>query len=68
MLKEGEMMEFWVANPLIEMIFGIVSFVGVLLLGWANLMVDPPKTAVVIPADLNVWERHRLRQSQRKEE
>lgn len=61
------MMEFWVANPLIEMIFGIVSFVGALILGWANLMVEPPKSAVAIPAELNVWERHRLRQSQRKE-
>lgn len=61
------MMEFWVVNPLIEMIFGIVSFVGVLLLGWGNLMVEPPKPTVVIPAELNVWERHRLRQSQRNE-
>lgn len=61
------MMEFWVSNSLIEMIFGIVSFAGALLLGWANLMVEPPKSAVAIPAELNVWERHRLRQSQRKE-
>ncbi len=62
------MVEFWVANPLIETIFGIISFVGVVMLGWANLMIEPPKSAVAIPVELNVWERHRLRQLQKKEE
>ena len=62
------MMDFWVANPVIEMVFGIVSFVGVVLLGWSNLMVEPPKAAVAIPAKLNVWERHQLRQSTKNEE
>jgi hypothetical protein len=60
------MMEFWVGNPLIEMTFGIVSFLGVMLLGWSNLIVEPPKVAVVMPAELNVWERHQLRQSQKE--
>jgi hypothetical protein len=59
-------MEFWIGNPLIEMIFGIVSFLGVMLLGWSNLIVEPPKVAVVMPAELNVWERHQLRQSQKE--
>lgn len=57
------MMEFWVGNPLIEMIFGIVSFLGVVLLGWSNLSVEPPKAAVGVSTKLTVWERHRLRQT-----
>lgn len=67
MVKEKNMMEFGVSNPLIEVIFGIVSFVGSLMLVWATLMVEPPKTVMTIPADLNVWERHRLRKAQKKE-
>jgi hypothetical protein len=57
------MLEFWVGNPLIEMIFGIVSILGAALLGWSSLMVEPPKIAPVISTELNIWERHRLRQS-----
>ncbi|MDR4494118.1 MAG: hypothetical protein AB7P17_14695 [Nitrospirales bacterium] len=62
------MMEFWVANPLLEMIFGMVSFLGVVLLGWSNLMVDPPKAPVGISPQLTVWERHRLRQGVKNED
>jgi hypothetical protein len=57
------MLEFWVGNPLIEMIFGIVSILGAALLGWSNLIVEPPKVTVVMPAELDVWERHQLRLS-----
>jgi hypothetical protein len=59
-------MEFLIQNPLIEMIFGIVSVLGVILLGWSNLMVEPPKAAVAI-AELDVWKRHKLRQYKKRE-
>ena len=59
------MMEFWIESPLIEMILGVVSFLGVLMLGWSNLIVEPPKGAVVISTEPDVWERHRLRQSKK---
>jgi hypothetical protein len=62
------MMEFLIENPVIEMVFGIVSFVGVVLLGWSNLMVEPPKAALALPGKLTVWERHQLRQSRKNEE
>jgi hypothetical protein len=61
-------MEFWSGNPLIEMTFGIVSILGAALLGWSSLMVDPPKAAGGISANLTVWERHRLRQSKQEQE
>jgi hypothetical protein len=61
-------MEFWIENPLIEMIFGIVSVLGVILLGWSNLMIEPPKPGVRMSAELSVWERHRLRQSKKNKE
>ena len=60
------MLEFWVGNPLIEMIFGIVSILGAALLGWSSLMVEPPKAAGTISVKLNVWERHQLRQSKKE--
>ncbi len=61
-------MEFLIANPVIEMVFGIVSFLGAVLLGWSNLMVEPPKPVLAMPAKLTVWERHQLRQSRKTEE
>lgn len=62
------MMEFWVENPLIEVIFGIASFLGVVLLGWSNLMAEPPKAAEVLSPKMTVWERHRLRQATKNQE
>jgi hypothetical protein len=62
------MMEFLIENPVIEMVFGIVSFVGVVLLGWSNLMVEPPKAGLALPGILTVWESHQLRQSRKNEE
>ncbi len=58
------MMEFWIENPLIEMIFVIASLLGVMVLGWSNLKIEPPHAAGIIKAELSVGERHQLRQSQ----
>lgn len=59
-------MEFLMENPLLELLMGLVSFFGVALLGWSNLMVDPPNLAVVMPAELNVWDRHQLRRAKKE--
>lgn len=41
------MLEFWIEHPVLEMMFGIVSFLGVVLLGWSNIIsVEPPHTKV----------------------
>lgn len=40
------MLEFWIENPMLEMMFGIVSFFGVALLGWSNLSMEPPTSEV----------------------
>ncbi len=57
------MIEFWIENVLIETMFGLTSLLGAILLGWANLRIEPPLAAGMIKAELSVWERHQLRQS-----
>ncbi|MGD9852612.1 MAG: hypothetical protein AB7T38_15250 [Nitrospirales bacterium] len=49
------MMEFGVGNPLIELIFGIISLVGVSLLGVSNLMLEPPKSSVKADPRTHGW-------------
>lgn len=48
------MIELWIENPLIEIIFGIVSLMGVVMLGWSNLSVDPPNAAELIKGEVSV--------------
>ena len=49
------MVEFWVENPLLEMLFGIVSLLGVALLGWSNLMLQPPSPSGKMTVRSHVW-------------
>lgn len=49
------MVEFWVDNPMLEMIFGIVSLLGVALLGWSNLMLQPPAPSVKMAGRSQGW-------------
>lgn len=44
------MVEIWAQNPMLEMLFGIVSLMGVALLGWSNLMLQPPGPSVKMAA------------------
>ncbi len=61
-------MEFLIQNPVVELVFGLVSFLGVIMLGWSNLMVEPPKATAILSTELSVWERVRLRQFRKKED
>ena len=49
------MVEFWVENPMLEMIFGIASLLGVALLGWSNLILQPPAPSVKMTGRSHVW-------------
>lgn len=49
------MMEFGIENPVIELIFGIASLLGVALLGLSNLTLEPPKSSVKAGVGTHGW-------------